>query len=165
MKVEKRDGTIQDFKFEKIEKVVQKTFNNKPVCEEVPDKFMESIKSYFDSFIEKHPDDYVMNVEDIQDTIRDFLIKKNKYAAAESFILYRKKKDEIRDKKSWLTKEITKKLKGTNVENQNANVDEMSFGGRMGEASRVVTKDYALKYIVSKMARDNHNNNMIYIHK
>lgn len=164
MKVEKRDGTIQDFKFEKIERVIQRVFNNKPVCEEVPEKFVESVKQYFDSFIEKHSDDYAMNVEDIQDTIRDFLIKKNKFEAAESFILFRNKKDEIREKKSWLTKEITKKLKGTNIENQNANVDELSFGGRIGEASRVVTKDYALKYIVSKNARDNHNGNMIYIH-
>lgn len=164
MKVEKRDGTIQDFRFEKIESVIHRVFNNKPVSEEVPEKFIETVKTYFDNFVEKHPEDYIINVEDIQDTIRDFLIKKNKFEAAESFILFRKKKDEIREKKSWLTKEISKKLKGTNIENQNANVDEMSFGGRIGEASRVVTKDYALKYIVSKNARDNHNGNMIYIH-
>ena len=63
-----------------------------------------------------------------------------------------------------MTKEIFRKLKGNDVENQNANLDEASFGGRMGEANRVVTKDFALKYIVSKMARDNHNKNMIYIH-
>ena len=52
----------------------------------------------------------------------------------------------------------------TNVENQNANVDERSFGGRVGEASRVVTKEYALDYCMSEMARSNHLNNEIYIH-
>ena len=104
-------------------------------------------------------------IESIQDTIRDILIKRNQIEAAEAFVLYRKKHEEIRERKSWMTKEITKKLKGTNIENQNANVDEASFGGRLGEATRVVTKDFALKYIVSKKSRDNHNNNMIYIHK
>ncbi|WQJ53320.1 MAG: NrdD-like anaerobic ribonucleotide reductase large subunit [Wendovervirus sonii] len=164
MKVEKRDGTIQDFKFEKIERVVNKIFTSKPVCEDVPDNFIDSLRSYFDTYIKKHSDEYIMPIEDIQDIIRDFLIKKNKIKATESFIQYRKKREEIREQKSWLTKEIAKKLKATHVENQNANVDEASFGGRIGEAASVVTKDYALKHIVSKMARDNHNNNMIYIH-
>ena len=92
------------------------------------------------------------------------LIKKNKIKAAEAFILYRKKREEIRDEKSWLTKEITKKLNAKDVENQNANLDEASFGGRIGEASRVVTKNMALKHM-SKQFRDNHNNNEDYIHK
>ena len=60
-----------------------------------------------------------MQIEDIQDTIRDFLIKKNKIKAAEAFILYRKKREEIREEKNWLTKEITKKLNAKNVENKN----------------------------------------------
>jgi ribonucleoside-triphosphate reductase len=51
------------------------------------------------------------------------------------------------------------------IENQNANVDEHSFGGRMGEASRIVTKDYALNYFMSRKSRKNHLNNEIYIHK
>ena len=59
---------------------------------------------------------------------------------------------------------IGKKLKATNIENQNANVDEASFGGRVGEASRVVTKNIALKHM-SKQFRDNHLNNEDYIHK
>lgn len=167
MKVEKRDGTIQDFNFGKIEKAVSKVFTSKPVCEQVPEEFMKMLREYFDNLVAKQDakdPNYAMPIERIQDTIRDLLIKKNKTKAAESFILYRNKREEIREKNSWLTKEIGKKLNGTNIENQNANVDEASFGGRMGEANRVVTKDYALKNLVSKMAKDNHNNNMIYIH-
>ena len=164
MKVEKRDGTIQDFKFEKIEQAIKKVFSDKSVNEQEPEKFIEIVKQYFDNFIEKHNEDYVMPIEDIQDVIRDFLIKKNKIKAAESFILYRKKREEIREEKNWLTKEITKKLNAKNVENQNANLDEASFGGRIGEASRVVTKNMALKHM-SKQFRDNHNDNKDYIHK
>ena len=167
MKVEKRDGTIQQFRFEKIETAVTKVFENKPVNEHVPEKFMADLKQYFANLVEKNDaknPDFVMPIEEIQDIIRDFLIKKNKIKAAESFILYRKKREEVREGKSWLKKEIFRKLRGDDVENQNANLDEASFGGRLGEANRVVTKDFALKYIVSKNSRDNHNNNMIYIH-
>ena len=168
MNVEKRDGTIQPFRFEKIERAVKLVFESKPVNESVSDKFIEQLKNYFDALVEKSDaknPNYAMPIEDIQNIIRDFLIKKNKIKAAQSFILYRAKREEIREKKSWLNREITRKLNGKDVENQNANLDEASFGGRMGEANRVVTKNYALKYVVSKIARDNHNKNMIYIHK
>lgn len=164
MYVEKRDGMIQPFDFKKIERVVERVFSNKLVNEEVPEKFVEQLKSVFDNIINKYNDDHVMDIEDIQDTIRDFFIKKNKYKAVDAFIKVCAQRAEMREKKSWLIREITKKIHGSNVENQNANVDEASFGGRMGEAGRVVTKDYALKYCMSKKSRKNHEENINYIH-
>ena len=164
MYVEKRDGMIQPFDFKKIERVVERVFSNKLVNEEVPEKFVEQLKSVFDNIINKYSDDHVMDIEDIQDTIRDFFIKKNKYKAVDAFIKVCAQRAEMREKKSWLIREITKKIRGCNVENQNANVDEASFGGRMGEAGRVVTKDYALKYCMSKKSRKNHEENINYIH-
>ena len=163
MKVEKRDGTIQPFRFEKIERAVEKVFSSKSVNKEMPENFIEQLKAHFDDIIAKKDEDYAMPIEDIQDIIRNFLIKKNKYDAAEAFILYRDKREQIRNEKSWFTKEIKKKLNGSAIENQNANVDEGSFSGRMGEATRVVTKDLALKN-VSRKSANNHNNNLIYIH-
>ena len=59
---------------------------------------------------------------------------------------------------------ISEKLNAENVQNQNANVDEYSFGGRTGEMNEAVCKQYALDFIVSPMARENHLNNEIYIH-
>lgn len=159
MQVEKRDGRIEKFIFSKIENAVNKVYT--AISKEAPENVLNDLKSYFDKFSNT---DKTIPIEHIQDKIRDILIKRNQNDAAEAFILYRKKREDIRNNKSWLNKEIAKKLKGTAIENQNANVDEASFGGRVGEATRVVTKDYALKNIVSKMARDNHNNNMIYIH-
>ena len=167
MKVEKRDGTIQPFKFEKIERAVSRVFNNKPLRMPVPEGFMLQLEEHFTQIIAKHDKkdpDYAMPIEEIQDTIRDFLNKKKEFAAAESFIKYRADRERIREQKSWMMKEITRKLKGNDVENQNANLDEASFGGRMSETTGVVTKDYALKYLVSKTTRDNHNNNEIYLH-
>ena len=162
MKVEKRDGTIQQYNFEKIENAVSKVFS--AINEDVPEKLLEQLKEHFDNIVAKKADDYVMPIEDIQDILRDFLIKKNKNKAAETFILYRKKREEIREQKSWFGKEIKRKLGGKDVENQNANLDEASFGGRIGEAARVVTKDYALKNCMSKTTRKNHEDNISYVH-
>ena len=51
---------------------------------------------------------------------------------------------------------VEEKLTASNVVNQNANVDERSFGGRLGEATSVVAKKFALERCISKMARENH---------
>ena len=57
-----------------------------------------------------------------------------------------------------------KKLTASNIENQNANVDEHSFGGRKGEFDSVVLKQYALDNCMSEKSKENHLKNMIYIH-
>lgn len=83
---------------------------------------------------------------------------------ARAYIRYRYKKEVARNKKDDFIKAIREKLDGNNVKNQNANVDEHSFGGRIGEASSVVTKQLALDYLLSPMARKNHIDNIIYTH-
>lgn len=159
MQVIKRDESIQDYNFEKVRKVVTNAFNS--IQEEVPDKFMDQLHDTLENYSIKHD---VITVEEIQDIIQKELIKRNKYEVVERFILYRNRRAEIREQKSDLIKQIQQKLNGTNIENQNANLDEMSFGGRIGEAGRVVCKNEALK-MMSKKARKNHEDNMIYVHK
>ena len=158
MQVIKRDESIQDYNFDKVQRVIIKAFN--AVKSEVPEKFIEQLKETLDNYSVKHD---IINVEEIQDIIQKELIKRNKYDVVESFILYRKRRQEIRESKSDLIKQIQQKLNGTNIENQNANLDEMSFGGRIGEAGRVVCKNEALK-MMSKKARKNHEDNIIYVH-
>lgn len=159
MKVIKRDGSQQDYDFRKVEKVTAKAF--KAVGEEVPQKFLEQLEETLASLVSKRE---TMDVEEIQDTIQKELIKRNKYRVVEEFVIYRNKRAEVREQKSNLIKDVRKKLDGKNIENQNANVDEASFGGRIGEASRIVCKNDALKYRMSKKARKAHENNEIYIH-
>ena len=158
MQVIKRDESVQEFSFDKVEEVIKKAFAS--VSQEVPDKFMDQLKEVFDSTIKKNDS---INVEEIQDIIQKELIKRNKYEVVDSFINYRRKHAEARENKSDLIKQIQKKLNATDVENQNANLDEASFGGRIGEAASEVCKHEALKNM-SKMARKNHEENMIYIH-
>ena len=83
---------------------------------------------------------------------------------ARAYIRFRYKQEVAREYKNDFIEAIQEKLAADDVQNQNANVDEHSFGGRTGEASSIVTKTLALDYIVSPMAKSNHLNNEIYIH-
>ena len=158
-KVIKRDERIQQYDWAKVEAAVGAAF--KSVNQEMDDTFKTQLQKSIETAF-KNVDS--ISVEDMQNIIQKELIKRNKYDAAEAFIVYRNKRTEIRERNSELVKNITKKLNGTNVENQNANVDESSFGGRIGEAARIVCKNDALKYRMSKKSRKNHENNEIYIH-
>lgn len=159
MNVIKRDDSIQPFDFGKIEKVVMRAFAS--VNEECPVEFIEQLKKKFETTVNQKE---LIDVEDIQDIIQKMLIQKNKYDVVQSFIIYRNKRAEVRESKSDLIRDVHKALSASDVQNQNANVDEESFGGRIGEAGRVVCKNDALKRM-SKKARKNHENNEIYIHK
>lgn len=159
MDVLKRDGLKQPYDFNKIKKVISKAFGS--VNQEVPDKFLEQLNTALNKYCEKKD---IVDVEDIQDIIQNELIKRNKYEVVESFIIYRNKRAEIRERNSGLIKDIQSKLQGSNIENQNANVDEESFSGRIGEAARIVSKNDALKFKMSKKSRKNHEDNEIYVH-
>ena len=105
-----------------------------------------------------------VEVETIQDWVEDYLMRSERRDVARAYIRYRYKKEVARSYNDEFIKAIGEKLNATNVQNQNANVDEASFGGRIGEAASVMTKRYALDFLVSEMARKNHENNEIYIH-
>ena len=85
-------------------------------------------------------------------------------AVARAYIRHRYKREIARKQKTDFMEAVGEKLEARNPEGQNANVDECSFGGRIGEASRVLTKQYALDYLISEKAKNNHLNNRIYIH-
>lgn len=104
-----------------------------------------------------------ISVEQIQDLVERALMNYEPNVAR-AYIRYRYKKEVARDYKADFFEAIGDKLAAKNVVNQNANVDEHSFGGRVGEASDAMMKEYALNFCMSKMARENHLNNEIYIH-
>ena len=106
----------------------------------------------------------IVSVEDIQDLVEDYLMRSERKDIAKAYIRFRYKKEVARGVKDDFIQAIEEKLTAKNVKNQNANVDERSFGGRMGEAASYMTKDYALRYLVSNKARKHHLENRIYIH-
>lgn len=94
----------------------------------------------------------------------NYLMDSYRKDVARAYIRYRYKKEVARESKDDFIKALSSKINGEDIENQNANVDEMSFGGRVGAASDLQMKEFALNHCVSNMARKNHLNNEIYIH-
>lgn len=161
-KVVKRDGRVVEFEEKKFARAIRNAMKrtDSGVDEEIIDRVMGSFKA---SKLFKEQAE--IDVDEIQDYIENALMKSSRKDVAKEFIKNRLERSDTRNKKSKLMKDIKSKLEGTAIENQNANLDESSFGGRMGEATRVVTKDYALKNCMSEMSRRNHEENRIYIHK
>ena len=158
MIVIKRDGREVDFDKSKIFNAVYKAFEQlgKPVEEstQVASKIANEIESTNKNY----------TVEEIQDIVEKKLMATAHKDVAKAYINYRQLHKMARSQYKELMDAVDEKLSGSNIENQNANVDEHSFGGRMGEATRIVTKKFALERIISPMARHNHENNEIYIH-
>lgn len=157
--VQKRDGRNVKFDKEKIKIAVLKAFIDVD-DEETPyaKEKARDIANYIESLNKS------MTVEDIQDIVEEKLMASNRKDVAKTYIIYRNNRTTIRERNTQLMKDISEKLNANNIQNQNANVDEKSFGGRVGEASDSVLKKYALDNCMSEMARNNHLNNEIYIH-
>ena len=183
MKIKKRDGRIVAFDQNKIIDAVLAAF--KEVDGElsdyayekagnIADYILEAAKEHkrlqYNAWMNSHEGepldsaDLYLNVEEIQDLVEKGLMATKRKDVAKAYILYREERTKERNKNNEMIHQVGVKLAASAVENQNANVDEHSFGGRKGEAANILMKQYALDYIISPMARDNHINNEIYIH-
>lgn len=160
--IHKRDGNIVPFDKEKIVKAINGAMlevdgqiyeydTAKDIADDIEKELIN--KCYAATTVEK-----------IQDMVEDYLMRSERRDVARAYIRFRYKKEVARGYKDDFIKAIEDKLTAKDVKNQNANVDERSFGGRMGEAASYMTKDYALRFLVSDKARNNHLNNRIYIH-
>ena len=160
MNVIKRDGRVVLFDKTKIRDAVLKAFqevDNNITSESsvIADKISDEIENYTGNDL---------TIDDIQNLVEKKLMSSKRKDVAKAYIEYRFFRDKERERNSHLFKEIWTKLNASDVQNQNANMDEKSFGGRIGEAANTMMKSYALKYCMSDMARKNHENNEIYIH-
>ena len=160
MIVVKRDGSEVDYDLERISIAIAGAFED--LNKEFDDvSVLNNIEHYIKLYLAGHNTDKI-SVEQSQDLVERVLMEHGYFEEAKAYILYRYEHELARRKQQ--EEEVKEKLFASNVQNQNANVDEYSFGGRKGEADNIVMKQFALDHLVSKMARDNHLNNEIYIH-
>ena len=159
----KRDGRKKKFDKFKIVDAVLAAFNSVDgTITEYAEIKAGNIADYIQDYAENS--DHELTIEEIQDLVEKGLSSTKRKDVAKEYILYRNERTRERNKNSTLVRNVGEKLKASNVENQNANVDELSFGGRRGEAANVLMKQYALDYCMSEMARNNHLDNIIYTH-
>ena len=159
MKITKRDGRKVEFDSDKIVKAISKAF-----IEVYPDGLTDEMQACAHRIANEVSAHDGLTVEEIQDTVVRKLMASKYKDVAKAYVEYRYLHRMARSQYAQLMDAIAKKLEARDVKNQNANVDEHSFGGRVGEASSVVNRKYALEYLVSPMAKANHNNNEVYIH-
>lgn len=162
MKVIKRNGTEVDFDINKIINAIEKA--NQAVHEQarVSQHLIRAIAEEIKEDCQNQPT--TPTVEEIQDMVENYLIQYGAAVIARAYITFRYKREAARNTQSTFFDAIGEKLRAENVQNQNANLDEHSFSGRVGEAADVMTKKYALDYLLSPMAKQNHENNIIYEH-
>lgn len=161
MKVIKRNGSEVEFDKQKIVAAIIKAFREQ--YNSADGDMMLCTEKIADE-IESMSKARNLHVEEIQDIVEKKLMATKYKDVAKAYINYRYLHGLARDQYREMMDAVAEKLAANNIQNQNANVDEASFGGRIGEASDVVTKKYALEYLVSPMARANHENNEVYIH-
>ena len=162
MTITKRDGSEVLFNPEKIVRAINQAMIEVDGCLYETDTAIDianDIQKYFDNHSNIKP-----TVETIQNMVEDYLMRSERRDVARAYIRYRYKKEVARNYSDDFINAISEKLKATNVQNQNANVDEYSFGGRLGEATGLLTRQYALDFCVSPRSKYNHLNNRIYIH-
>ena len=163
MYIIKRDGRRVQFNQNKIIDAVLAAF--KDVDKELSDyAYIKAgnIADYIQEAAEKA--DHELTIEEIQNYVEQGLMSTKRKDVARAYITYRNERTRIRQERSDFQHRLMKKLKATDVANQNANVDERSFGGRAGEVNSEVLRQQALDFFLSEKARYNHLENRIYIH-
>ena len=154
LKVIKRNGKQVDFDNKKIINAINKAYKDiygdEKDLPEYSNTIAENIKEIAEQVFadsEKY-----LTVEEIQELVEDNLTNYDRLVE-KAYIKYRYKRGVMRSCSDEFIRSISEKLTASNVQNQNANVDEHSFGGRVGEASDEMMKQYALDFCMSEMGK------------
>lgn len=161
-KVRKRDGRVVDFDENKIQEAILRAFKQvdgetTPYAQQKAASIAVHIKSQFN-------DQEIKSIEDVQDQVELGLMSCKRKDVARAYITYRNQRNRERERNLRIFQIVKEKLSASNVQNQNANLDEYSFGGRRGEADSEINKYLALNEYISLRHVENHLNNRIYIH-
>lgn len=157
MEIIKRSGKVENLSKKKIYDSISKANDSVEDSNKLTQKQLKRISESVYTFCENM--DGCIEIDKLEDIIENKIMESSAYEVAKRYITYRYEKERVRRYKS-----LTEKLTASNVKNQNANVDEFSFGGRIGETASFVTKQYALEHLTSKKTKKHHVNNEIYIH-
>ena len=161
LQIKKRNGILVPFDKQRIIDAINKAFievdgqlYEDETAQDIADEIKYAVSISKDT----------VGVEQIQNWIEDYLMQSERKDVARAYIRYRYKREAVRKGNDEFLKAFSDKINANDIENQNANVDELSFGGRVGAGSDLMMKQFALDYCVSNTARKNHLNNEIYIH-
>lgn len=172
IKVVKRNGSIVDFDKTKIFTAIKKAVEASHTDSEkfdasICNKLTNAITIMSKQKCESGNTDLI-NVEDIQDIVERTLIKCEYADTAKEYILYRHKRNEIRDTRDSISKSISELLNheanSSDLKRDNGNIDGDSPMGTMLQIGSNVSKNYYLNNMISKDVAKAHTDGFIYIH-
>jgi ribonucleoside-triphosphate reductase len=172
IKVVKRNGSIVDFDKTKIFNAIKKAVEASHADSEkfdasICNKLTNAITIMSKQKCESGNTDLI-NVEDIQDIVERTLIKCEYADTAKEYILYRHKRNEIRNTRDSISKSISELLNheanSSDLKRDNGNIDGDSPMGTMLQIGSNVSKNYYLNNMISKDVAKAHTDGFIYIH-
>lgn len=183
IKVEKRNGEIVDYNRGKIALAIYKAISASHTQEELKDNYNEDILNNIVDEIEATIMDtsnhnistdkgvemvISTSVEQIQDLVERFLIKSGYADTAKEYILYRQKRNEIRNTKDSISKTISNlfctESKDNDLKRDNGNIDGDSPMGTMLQVGSNVSKNFYLQNMMSKDIAKAYEDGYIHIH-
>ena len=148
-KIEKRDGSLQTFDADKIEKALYKAFIS---CDYKDNKELRRKCKKYATCIEQR---YLDSVEKIQDEIEKMLMSEGYYNVAKAFILYREQHKRIRNFADKKLKFINNFIKSDNTANatidDNSNVSNHNIAVLNSEIHKEENKEINLKIWENKI--------------
>ena len=98
LKIKKRDGSLEDFKLEKVSKAIEKAFmaEHKFYNEDIINMLSLRVTAQMNSKVNND----VIDIEDVQDAVEVVLIQAGYVDVARSYILYRKARANVREQKA-----------------------------------------------------------------
>ena len=142
MKVRKRNGSLEDFKWEKIDAAVEKAF--KASDREVPPLVHDIVHDTIEMQISKTDGD-ILDIEDIQDSVVKSIIASGEWDVALAYHSYREKHKELRfikERVDWIDKYMeSKENAATSSETDaNANVSIKNVANIDGEVYKSINR-------------------------
>ena len=175
----KRNGTVEPFTPDRIREAIRKAviashtqdelkdFSNL-VLERLTSDVVVQIKDIFDKQTDYPSSIKSIDINVIQDIVERTLIKNGFADTAKAYILYRRKRDEIRSTRDSISKTISDVLmsdsKDCDAKRENANIDGNTAMGTMLQVGSNVSKNYYLNNMMSKDIAKAHTDGYIHIH-
>ena len=148
MDVIKRNGSVEDFDFQKIKNAVNKAFNAE-YNSDAPEEFIDYLETLTSTFGDN------IKIEDIQNLVENALMEQKWYDVARSYIVYRDKHNSIRNWVEEKEKFINKYKKSGNTADatidDNSNVTGKNVGILNAEIHKPDNIQISRKMIMDKL--------------
>lgn len=164
MKVQKRDGRLVNFNEQKIVDAILSAF--KEVDGELSNYAVEkatNIASYIKGYYEDE-DDYIPNIEEIQDLVEKGLMSTKRKDVAKAYVLYREER--TRNRGNLTDKSVADLLDGTNEywNSENANKNAYVVTTQRDYLAGITSTDITRRLLLSKEIVEAHDAGIIHFH-